>query len=140
MQAKKARQRCVVNRKTSSNSVSNVFSYERNSCYKACNYRCSSKAHLPSWENVTNERGSHHEKKNNKTRVSQRTACKVRLVVEVTRHVHVHKNKYRGCPVCMAVAKDISTVYVGHDMFNRRECSFNVWCVMHSKNDSCKQL
>jgi len=70
VQRVKANKRRVTDRKTPPNSVGDHFSYEGYGGNQTGDYCCTSEAHLPSGQNVTNKRSCHHEKKNNNAGIS----------------------------------------------------------------------
>lgn len=54
--------------------------------------------------------------------------------------MHVKKDKNSRRPVRVAIAKEVSSGYIRHDVFNRCKRVINFWRVVHRQNDPGKQL
>ena len=140
METKESREGSVVDGKSASHSVCDVFPYKRDSGNEARNNCSSSEAHLPSRKDIADECGRHHKQKDDDSAVSKCRTSSVGLVIHVTPNMRVNKDKNHRRTVRVEVAEEVPRRNVGHNMFNGSKSSLYVRGVVHSKKDSSNEL
>lgn len=81
MQGVEADQRCVADGETAPNSVRDRLSNKWNGRNEARNDRRPPETHLPSWQDIPNKGGCHHQKKDYDSSVSKNWPRGVGLII-----------------------------------------------------------